>query len=409
MQMKLFFRLTLCLLFLPMYLQAQDADLIQKLDSVAKSLYDQENYKKCAEVLEKQKELILKKSGEKDSLYFSALVLQSSSCFLSEEYDKAVDLAKEALDIWAKKYDLNDPNYILMLNNYGAYVGNGKNPNHELGLQYGLKALDMYEKLMVRDENLTFILEHIAAELSQLNRSSEAVKYELRAISILKEVDGEHSEEYLSGLESLSSYYRESGQEDKAKETDDLYAKLSEEKENGIVDLPEFIEFKTVEECRAHTQDAYIYIDYYLNHMLNADKMGQAAGYIMGWSMVTDQVKIMIGMNEAKLSSDKKTLPYFVAYMAGCSKYAILADSAQFNRDMYVYSMAHVLDFYNGNKAFTGKVNYLEKFANVFDKKGEGALEAMLTKEYEKLMQEMDKANRVNLKDVVKEQAKTVK
>ena len=389
--MKVFIRLTFFLLFLPLCLQAQDERVIQKMDSIANSFYDQENYKKCVQVLDKQKELILKNSGDKDTLYFRALCLQASSYYMMDEFDKAISLAKEAKENWEKYHDLNHPDYIILLNSYGMYIGEGKNADHETGLKYGLEALEKYEKLMSRDENLAYILMHVANELSDLGRSSEAVKYQLRAINIFKEIKGEHSVEYMASLDVLAQYYKECGQEQKAKEIDELSTKLADEKEKGIVDLPEFIEFKTVEECRAHTDDAYQYIDYYLSHMLNADKMGQALSYVLGWSMVSDQVHIVIGMEEAKLSSEKTTIPYFAAYMAGCSKYAILADSAEFNRDMFVYSMAHVLDFYASNRVFTGKVEYLEKFLKVLDKKGEDALEALLDKQYEKLMQDIAK------------------
>lgn len=53
--MKQVLKLTLWLLLLPMAMQAQDRTSIDKIEAIAQNLYLKENYKKCVEVLQKQK------------------------------------------------------------------------------------------------------------------------------------------------------------------------------------------------------------------------------------------------------------------------------------------------------------------------------------------------------------------
>lgn len=251
---------------------------------------------------------------------------------------------------------------------------------------------------MVNDYDLAVILLHVAEYSNVTGNPSDAVKYELRGLNIFKELFGEHSDEYIEELAYLHDYYKANGQKQKAKDTEDLINKLREEQAKDMADLPELIDFKTVEECRAHVKDAYKCIVYYLNHKLNADKMNQAAGYVMKWSMVTDQVHVLLGKEEAQLMSSEKSMPYAIAYFAGCSRFALENDSADFSKAMFCSAMIDVLNFYmGGNDELTGKIAYLDKFVNTYKKDGMDALKALLDKYYAKLSKDMDKAKKVEI------------
>ncbi len=79
--MKQVLKLTLWLLLLPMAMQAQDRTSIDKIEAIAQNLYQKENYKKCVEVLQKQKDLVVKYLTEKDTAYFANLrVLLQKKC-----------------------------------------------------------------------------------------------------------------------------------------------------------------------------------------------------------------------------------------------------------------------------------------------------------------------------------------
>lgn len=388
--MKLLLKLTLLLLLLPMTTQAQDRSAITKMDTMALKLYLREDYKKCAEVLQKQKNLVAKILTEKDTAYFANLRFQARCYFRLKDYEKAQKVAKEALDNWEQNHDLNNRSYILMLDNYATYLGSGDKPDYEVALKYAKDALERYEKLQKNDVDMAFILIHVAENSYDTKKYADALKYEIRALHIYKEIYGEHSDEYIGELEYLANYYDGNGQAQKAQEVRDLQEKLSKEKDKGAADLPPMTEFKTADECRAHKDDAMKIIDYYLHHLLTADQMSEAAGYIMNWANTTDLVTINLGEEEAALFTEKG-LPYGIAYMAGCSEYALATDSAEFSKEMFRHAMTRVLNFYHGgNKDLTGKVPYLEKFIKENDKNGTDAAMALIDKYYEKLMKQVN-------------------
>ena len=187
--------------------------------------------------------------------------------------------------------------------------------------------------------------------------------------------------------------FQVSREKSKAEKTESLINKLKDEKEKGIADIPEPIDFKTVEECRAHAADAYKCCKYYLGHRVNADKMDRAASYVMKWAAKSDQVTVVIGEEMAKLMGNQQTIPYVIAYFAGCSKYALDNDSAEFCRDMFVSAMADVLNFYDGgNRDMIGAVPSFDKMIETFKKGGAEALIVLLDEKYKELEDASKKA-----------------
>lgn len=396
--MKHVLKFILVFLLLPLSMSAQDKQTIQKMDTMIIKLYQKENYQKCVEVLDKQQTLVAKLLGEQDTTFFQNLRLKARCQYRLKDYQGAVKSAQDAVDNWKKYHDTEKRDYPLALDNLAMYLSAGPTPDSISALKYAKEALLRYEKFMVNDYDLAVILLHVAEYSNVTGNPSDAVKYELRGLNIFKELFGEHSDEYIEELAYLHDYYKANGQKQKAKDTEDLINKLREEQAKDMADLPELIDFKTVEECRAHVKDAYKCIVYYLNHKLNADKMNQAAGYVMKWSMVTDQVHVLLGKEEAQLMSSEKSMPYAIAYFAGCSRFALENDSADFSNAMFCSAMIDVLNFYmGGNDELTGKIAYLDKFVNTYKKDGMDALKALLDKYYAKLSKDMDKAKKVEI------------
>ena len=396
--MKQVLKFILVLLLLPLSVSAQDKQAILKMDTMVIKLYQKENYQKCLEVLDKQQTLVSKLLGEQDTAYFQNLRLKARCQYRLKDYQGAVKSAQDAVDNWKKYHDTEKRDYPLALDNLAMYLSAGPTPDSISALKYAKEALQRYEKYMVNDYDLAVILLHVAEYSNVTGNPSDAVKYELRGLNIFKEIFGEHSDEYIGELAYLHDYYNANGQSQKAKDTENLITKLQEEQDKDMADLPELIEFKTVEECRAHVKDAYKCIVYYLNHKLNADKMSQAAGYVMKWSMVTDQVHVLVGKEEAQLMNSEKSMPYAIAYFAGCCRFAIENDSADFSNAMFCSAMIDVLNFYmGGNDELTGKVAYLDKFVNTYKKDGMDALKALLDKYYVKLSKDMEKAKKVEM------------
>ena len=396
--MKHVLKFILVFLLLPLSMSAQDKQTIQKMDTMIIKLYQKENYQKCVEVLDKQQTLVAKLLGEQDTTFFQNLRLKARCQYRLKDYQGAVKSAQDAVDNWKKYHDTEKRDYPLALDNLAMYLSAGPTPDSISALKYAKEALQRYEKFMANDYDLAVILLHVAEYSNVTGNPSDAVKYELRGLNIFKELFGEHSDEYIEELAYLHDYYKANGQKQKAKDTEDLINKLREEQAKDMADLPKLIDFKTVEECRAHVKDAYKCIVYYLNHKLNADKMNQAAGYVMKWSMVTDQVHVLLGKEEAQLMSSEKSMPYAIAYFAGCSRFALENDSADFSKAMFCSAMIDVLNFYmGGNDELTGKIAYLDKFVNTYKKDGMDALKALLDKYYAKLSKDMDKAKKVEI------------
>ena len=101
----------------------------------------------------------------------------------------------------------------------------------------------------------------------------------------------------------------------------------------------------------------------------------------MNWSEATEDSHVVIGETEAKLMSHEKSMVYFVAYIAGCSKYALSTGEADFSLNTFKEAMVDVLNYYQANKQYTGEVKYLEQYIKAY-KKGREKLEALLEKNF---------------------------
>lgn len=107
-------------------------------------------------------------------------------------------------------------------------------------------------------------------------------------------------------------------------------------------------------------------------------------GYLGRYAIQSPDVSIVVGEDEAKLMKEEKNQVYVVAYLAGCVKYAFENREKGFTPQMYASATVSVLNFYIKNRDLTGKVKYLEKYVDTFNKKGPDALEQQINKNYPK-------------------------
>ena len=217
---------------------------------------------------------------------------------------------------------------------------------------------------------------HMAEASHYIDQTSEAIKYEIRALNIIKKICGEHSDEYLEELPYLHKYYTAVNDEKNAKQVEDKIARLNKEKEEGIVDLPEPIIFKSAEECREHNSDAFECIKYYLTHKVSAPQIDQAARYILNWSEASADVTINIGKEMAPLASEKNPA-YLVAYIASCSYVCLTENMKELDEQHFIQAIDILLQFYKPNSQLTGKVDLLENYLKLQEK---GKLEKTLRK-----------------------------
>ncbi len=207
--------------------------------------------------------------------------------------------------------------------------------------------------------------------------SQEAVKYELRALNVLSNIFGKHSDEYLNELPYLHKYYVALGDQKNADKTEESLKRLQKEKEEGAVDLPQPIEFTSADVCREHNDDAMTCIKYYLTHKLSAPQIDQAAEYILKWSEASEDVSITLGKEFASLVGSKTSYPYFVGYIAACCFYCMAQNVKELDEESFVNAIDVLLQYYEPNRELTGKVDLLDKYMNLQKK---GKLEKELKK-----------------------------
>lgn len=359
-----------------------------ELDSVAMRLFLEKDFLKSTEVRQQHLDVLRQLYGETDSTYIQALVQLAKCYYRTERLPKAVEAAQRIVDLYGQNHSTTDRSYAFYLDNLALYQA--ANHQNEDALANSMKALDVYDKAGLHDVDLSIILMHVAENLHDQGRSEEAIRHELRALNIMRNEYGEHSEEYLNELPYLKAYYEKAGQTDKAKKLQERITKLKEEAEKGIADLPEPVDFTSAELCHEHNADMLKYCNYYFNHYFSAPQMMQAINYIMQWTTVSDDVHILVGEGETKLLATPETMPYGVGYMAGCAQYALETDSADFSYEMYEYAMITMLNHYIANKELTGEVAYLEKYIKAHEKSYD-ALIAMIRKSYDKILADQEK------------------
>jgi len=354
----------LLLLFLPLStVKGQDID-IEKMSTLANNFYAKENYAKSLEIFEKMSDYLLKEKGENDSLYIDCIINQSKCHIRMNNSGKAIETAKKAVNLCKKNKDKNPKLYAFMLDNLGVYYNT--NEQHDSAYIYCNEALKVYNELNTNDFHKSVILIHLAETNHFKGDNAKAIANQLQAMSIINDNEGEHSDLYINEAEFLKKYYEANGDKNKAEKLGEKIERLREEVKKGVVDLPKLIEFTSSDVADQHSDDAMRCINYYLSHYANADKMNEAANYIVNWSQACKVVHIVIGDNEYKLINKDKGMAYFVAYLAGCSKYALNTGDPYLSEDLYKSAMIDVINFYVANKKFCGENEFLENFVETY-------------------------------------------
>lgn len=103
--------------------------------------------------------------------------------------------------------------FAFMLDNAGLYyLSSGDN---EKALQYSLAAQDSLMKVPGMDigKHMSAIQIRLAEEYSALGKKQDAVIQEIKALNMLDQIYGQHSQEYIDELPYLAKYFRDAGQE----------------------------------------------------------------------------------------------------------------------------------------------------------------------------------------------------
>lgn len=350
-----------------------------KLDSLTIKLMNQERYEDAIKTKERELAILKALYGDKDSTYICQLAFSAKLYYRNKQAEEAAKIVEHAAQLYADNISNNNDMYAFYLDNLSLY---------QISInEYGKakencrKALTIYEQLGKKDYDLAIILMHMAEASHFDGDTKEALKYELRSLNIIKNVYGRHSDEYIAELPFLQKYYEALDDQKNAKEIEETISMLKKEKEEGFVDLPEPIKFKSEEICREHNDDAFKCIEYYITHKLSAPQINQAAQYIINWSEASGDVSIPIGEEMASLMATKTSMPYFIAYLASYSYYCLTENTKQLDKKYFAYAIDILLQFYEPNSELTGKVELLENYLKL---KKKGKLEKELSKVYSK-------------------------
>lgn len=378
---RLFLTISVMMMCLATWAQNDEITRAQadKLDSITVKLMNQERYEDAIKAKERELTILKSLYGENDSTYIRQLAFSAKLYYRNKQVKEAATIVEKAAQLYAENISNNDALYAFYLDNLSLYQLSIE--EYAKAKENCRKALTIYEQLGKKDYDLAIILMHMAEACHYNGETQDALKFELRALNTIKNVYGRHSDEYIGELPFLQKYYQALGDEKNAKEIEETISKLQKEKENGIVDLPEPTKFKSEEICREHNADAFKCIKYYLTHKLSASQINQAAQYIINWTDASGDVNIPVGEEMASLVTSKKTLPYFVAYLAAYSYYCLTENTKQLDEKFFAYAINILLQFYEPNSELTGKVELLENYLELQKK---GKLEKELSKVFAK-------------------------
>lgn len=385
---KILVYLFLC--FAPLSAWSQDTPATQeeadKLDSLVLKLMNYKRYDDALTAKLREVDILKQLRGEKDSAYLCNKAFLGKIYYRLRKAEEAAKITTEAAEEYGEHVSNKDENYAFYLDNASIYWASIN--EFAKAKELSRRSLTVYEQLGKQDFNLANILIHMAENCDGNGQPQEAIKYDLLALNLLKKITGEHSDNYIEELGYLQRYYEHAGDANNAKKTKEHAERLAEEKEQGYVDLPEPIQFKTPEICHEHNDDALTCIAYYLTHMLSAPNMNQAAQYVINWSVASEDVNIAIGEKLSKLALSQESMPYFTAFIAASSYYCLTENVKQLDEPLFVKAVTALLQFYEPNRKLTGKVEVLEDYLKEQEK---GKLEKQLHKDFladQKLQQE---------------------
>lgn len=368
--------LLLIMALIPCTLLAQQPDYLQQTTKADAQFMEQD----YAASLEGYRQVInqLEKAGmQSDSLYYSSWNMVGRCHFRLQNYGEATAAAKRATELYAAQQGDTTLVYALMLDNLSLYCMNAD--RLEEAEQYSTKALQIYYRLLPNDMDMRATLIHGAEIKASLKKYDEAITLHQHALNIIAEIKGEHTSDYVNELAYLVKYYNQAGQKEKANEVEAEVTLLKEAMENGYVSA--LTHFDSAEKCLEHRVDAYYCCRYYLKHYLNANRMNEAAQYIMDWTMATNELTVIIGEPESTWMAVPKNSVYLIAYLAGTAMYALENPDNKNTQEQYSEGIIAMLNYYTANKEITGEVPAFEDYLKLYAK-DEKDFHARIEKDY---------------------------
>lgn len=365
-------------------------ELIEMTGQTSLNALAKGDYQKALDARLSQLQLIENTRGKIDSTYCNALIFAGKCYVRLQKSDAAVRALEEATLIYGNNFSRDDREYAIMLDNLSVYLAIEK--RYEESLAKADSSLAIFTKIpeLAVSADMSAVLIHVAESDYYLEKYKEATIYQIRALNIIKQMYGEHSDSYVSELEYLEEYQELNGEKEKAQQTREKVERLKKEIEDGVVDWPDLSPVKDAEDARTRRFDAARMADYYTSHYITATKMNEVAVFLFTWTIQSDQCHIALGENEAKLLADDKARAYYSAFIASICRDAVRDGKEEYTEEVYTDAMVCALNYYTHNKKYTGKVKFLENLIKTYNKNPDNLFKT-LSDYYRKLKEHADK------------------
>ena len=342
------------------------------LDSAATERFQNEDYAAAWRLNATQAEILLRMNGEKDEDYIRCLGMQSRILYRLGKIEETIAVAQKTVTLWGDNVGTDNDYYAIFLDNLSLYQAKGGKV--EQALDNGKKALKVYEDLLRNDGDLAAILIHCAEYCHNLELYDDAIKYQLRALSIIKELGGELSDDYISELEYLKLYYSDKGDRQNVEKLENRLSHLREKAKDrfNLKDL------ETAEGCREHIHEALACAKYLLNTSVDDPQHKNISSYLLAWSTNSADVSIEIDERLAGVMKIRTDITYYVtAFLAASIEYCIENKVKALDEEAYLSVIKRLLAYYVANREKTGKNDQLESW---LEADANGSLKEMLKK-----------------------------
>lgn len=359
--------------------------LIERAEMTSLNAMDDGDYQKALDARATQLKLIESNYGKTDSAYCKGLVYLGKCLVRLDRYDEAAKALGQAACIYGNNFSRTDYEYAVMLDNWSMYLA--LNKEYEKSLEKADSSLAIFNSLpdMKVGDDMAVVLIHVAESNYYLKKYKEAIIYQIRGLDQIRKVHSEHSATYVNELGYLAEYQELNGEKEKAEKTKEKAERLQKEIDNGVVDFPDLSDVKDANDAHQRRFDALRMSEFLLSHYVTHEQMNDVARFIFSWMIQSPDCDIIVGEDEAKLLTEDNGSIYHVALEASACIDAINDRTKDFTFSRYATATTDMMNYYDANKKYTGKVAYIEKLIKMYKKSPE-KMYTFLKEKYDKLM-----------------------
>ena len=343
------------------------------LAALANAASRMEDYATAIRLQKQQLGILKEKYGEADSTYIDALVYLARYQFRNGQVSDAVVTGQLADSLYSKNISATDRFYSAILDNQAFFLYSaGRFAEAEAK---GRRALSIYEKFLRNDEDMYISLMRLAEACFFNKNYADAIRFQVRCLSVVKSLYGEYSEKYVDEAEYLVDYYEANGDTVKAYKMMERLAALKREVDKGYFDIPKVSVLTSEDKCRLYEYRVYRCARCFLFGDLKDPAIPNAVAFFKAWLEGASYFRFKVGKMAMDACDGDSSSLCMTAYKAAVIAVAMECGHDIISVDDHVKVMEYLVDFYKRNKKFTGKLNGMDAFVKA---KRKGRLEQLV-------------------------------